>query len=541
MADQQDTHTDEHTGAQHTPEHESPHRPGWRFPTSHDQLHDWLRETLGLTIARHPLIPGHQAPFAYLAHVFFEGGRLLPAPRESGADADEPALDCVVWANRGGGKTFLGAVATLLDLVFKPGIEVRILGGSLEQSKRMHAHLRAFFSEPPLRAMVDGRITERRLRLTNGSSVEILAQSETSVRGTRVQKLRCDEVELFDPDVWEAAQLVTRSADIALPEGRTIEVRGSIECLSTMHRPYGLMHAVVQEAREGGRTLFRWGVVDALEVCRDDRPCERCVLHPECKGRAKNRDGSRPTGGHIRVEDAVRMKGRVGLATWESEMLCRRPRRSDSVFPEFDRAVHVVGDGGAWRPPRGTLIAGMDFGFRAPTVVLWAIHDEHDALWVLAERVKTETVLDEHARAILEGPGVDGLDSAPAWIGVDPAGRQRNDQTGISPCTLLRKAGLTVRDTRAGTQEGLMLVRARLRPAAGAGREDGGGGAPSPRLFVHARCTHLIECLERYHYPADRPESTSPQKDGFDHAADALRYMVQSLDRRFETRRGAYL
>ena len=523
------------------PEHEDSRHHGWRFPTSHDQLHAWLRDTLGLTIARRPLIRGHQAPFAYLAHVFFEGGRLLPGRHDDGEETGEPPLDCVVWANRGGGKTFLGAVATLLDLVFKPGIEVRILGGSLEQSKRMHAHLRAFFSQPPLDTMVEGRITERRLRLTNGSSVEILAQSETSVRGTRVQKLRCDEVEMFDRDVWEAAQLVTRSTDITLDDGRTIEVRGSIECLSTMHRPYGLMHAVVQEAREGGRSLFRWGVVDALEVCADDRPCETCLLRPECKGRAKNRDGSRRAGGHIRVEDAVRMKGRVGLATWESEMLCRRPRRSDAVFPEFDKAVHVVGDGGAWRPPRGRLIAGMDFGFRAPTVVLWAIHDEHDALWVLAERVRAETVLDEHARAILEGPGVDGLDSAPAWIGVDPAGRQRNDQTGISPSTLLRKAGLTVRDTRAGTQEGLMMVRARLRPAAGGGAADEGGGDPSPKLFVHARCTHLIECLERYHYPADRPESTSPEKDGFDHAADALRYMVQSLDRRFETRRGAYL
>ena len=129
--------------------------------------------------------------------------------------------------------------------------------------------------------------------IANGSSVEILAQSETSVRGTRVQKLRCDEVEMFDRDVWEAAQLVTRSTDITLDDGRTIEVRGSIECLSTMHRPYGLMHAVVQEAREGGRSLFRWGVVDALEVCADDRPCETCLLRPECKGRAKNRDGSR--------------------------------------------------------------------------------------------------------------------------------------------------------------------------------------------------------------------------------------------------------
>lgn len=535
-------HTDK-AGEQHdTPDHVG------EFPASRDDLHRWLVSRLGITVAERPMIAGHRAPFDYVTHVFFEGGRLLAdapgAPldrarcdtarptrtglRPVAPDAHpgtDPALDCVVWANRGGGKTFLGAVATMLDLVFKPGVEVRILGGSLEQSKRMLAHLRALFHRPALESMLDGRITERRVRLRNGSVAEILAQSETSVRGTRVQKLRCDEVELFDPEVWEAAQLATRSADITLADGRTVEVRGSIECLSTMHRPYGLMHRAVRDAREGLRSLFRWGVVDVLDRCEPERPCGDCVLQPECQGRAKD---ERPAG-HIRIDDAARMKRRVGAATWQSEMLCRRPRRSDSVFPEFDRAVHVVGEG-AWAPPRGRVLAGMDFGFRAPTVVLWAVHDEHGVVWVLAERVKAETVLDEHTRAILDGPGVDGLAGPPVWLGVDPAGRQRNDQTGISASAALRKAGLTVRDKGLGQQEGLSLVRARLRPAV--------GGAA--RLFVHARCEHLIECLERYHYPADRPESMAPEKDGFDHAADALRYLVQNLDHRFETAHSYY-
>lgn len=497
------------------------------FPATPDALHGWLHASIGIDIARHPMIPSHRAPFDYLTHVFFEGGRLLP----DGPTEDRAPLDAVVWANRGGGKTFLGAVATMLDLVFKPGIEVRILGGSLEQSKRMLAHLRALFHRPTLAAQLDGRITERRVRLHNGSGAEILAQSETSVRGTRVQKLRCDEVELFDPEVWEAAQLTTRSADLTLPGGRVVEIRGSIECLSTMHRPYALMHRVVQEAREGQRSLFRWGVVDVLDRCEPERPCEACVLLPECEGRAKEEQRV----GHIRIDDAVRMKHRVGAATWESEMLCRRPKRSDSVFPEFDRAVHVVGEG-PWLPPRGRMLAGMDFGFRAPTVVLWAIHDEHDALWVLAERVQTETVLDEHARAILAGPGVDGCDGPPVWLGVDPAGKQRNDQTGISASAALRKAGLTVKDNALGTQAGLSLVRARLKPAVA----EPTPGARAARLFVHARCTHLIECLERYHYPADRPESLVPEKDGFDHAADALRYLVQNLDHRFETVHASY-
>ena len=44
---------------------------------------------------------------------------------------------------RGAGKTRLGAIATLLDLLHKPGINIRILAGSLEQSLRMWEHLTA--------------------------------------------------------------------------------------------------------------------------------------------------------------------------------------------------------------------------------------------------------------------------------------------------------------------------------------------------------------------------------------------------------------
>jgi phage terminase large subunit len=83
-----------------------------------------------------------------------------------------------------------------------------------------------------------------------------------------------------------------------------------------------------------------------------------------------------------------------------------------------------------------------------------------------------------------------------------------------------------------GVVDSLALVRARLAPA------DGNG----PRLFVHRRCEKLIESLERYHYPEDDPESDSPVKrDGFDHAVDALRYMIQNLDKPHKTGVRGYL
>jgi hypothetical protein len=516
-------------------EPESPENwPVW--PVDVAQLCAWLKTHAGVVPGNAPMITGHSAPLDYIVHAFFEGGALLADNGQIATDSDQlPVVDAVVWANRGGGKTYLGAVATLLDLVFKPGIEVRILGGSLEQSRRMHTHLRGLLGQESLSWMVDGKITDKRIRLLNGSSVELLAQSQTSVRGTRVQKLRCDEVELFTPDLWEAAQLVTRSLEVH-PVGRgPMVVRGSIEAISTMHRPYGLMQQLVDEAAEGKRRLFRWGVADVLEHCGPQHVCKHnskaCVLWEECAGRAKQ------TGrlGHVRIEDALRLKGRVGVEAWATEMLSQRPRRSDSVLPEFDERTHVVQSIPA--DLRGTpWVCGMDFGFRSPTVVLWAQVDANGVLWVQAERVEAEVVLDEHIKAILGGPGIEPVDPKgekpitgggplPAWIAVDPAGNQCNDQTGHSAVKLMKEAKLTVHARTCSIKVGLNMLRARLRPASGEG----------PRLFVHQRCTRLIESLVRYHYPSD-PQSTTPVKDGHDHAVDALRYLVQTLDQKFETR-----
>jgi hypothetical protein len=522
----------------------------WGRPGTPAELHAWIVRWLGVTVPTRALIEGHSAPFDYVCHAFFDGGVPSGSPGLPVVDARSP--DCVVWANRGGGKTFLAAVATLLDLVFKPGIEVRVLGGSLEQAQRMHEHLRTLIEGSEVRSMVSGRITEKRVRLTNGSRAEVLAQSQTSVRGTRVQKLRCDEVELFDPEVWEAAQLVTRSKKCG-----DVWVPGTIECLSTMHRAHGLMWRLVRGDAEGsaigdrpsggeggvgregggaangkrqtanGRSVFKWGVVDVLDECGDERSCDSCVLKEECGGRAKVRDAQGEAAGFVEVSDAVRLKSRVSEETWKAEMLCLRPTRRDLVLPEFDRTVHVVR--GAVRPVGEALcVCGMDFGIRSPTVVLWAWVDAGGVMTVFGERVVAGEVLKKHIDAIVEGRGVGGV--TPAWIGIDPAGGQRNGQTGVSDAQALRRAGLEVKDRKLGVHAGLELLRARLRPASG-----------GVRLFVDARCEKLIESLESYHYPSDRPESAEPVKDGSDHAVDALRYLVQNLDCGYRSGVGNYL
>ncbi len=532
-------------------------------PTTPDELHNFITTHLNLQLPRQPLLDGHTAPFDYLCHAFFEPlpshscpsagaspsargepaevGRarpvpyaLSPVPSSPPHDLTTspphlPPRDCIVWANRGGGKTLLGAVATFLDMLYKPGIAIRILGGSLEQSRRMHHHLARLFAIPPFDAEVAGRILRDRITLINGSTCEILAQSETSVRGTRIQKLRCDEVELFNPDVWEAAQLVTRSAQC----GNTY-VHGAIECLSTMHRPYGLMFQLVKEASEGTRTLFRWGVLDVLGPCTDAHICHGphgaednpCPLWDECRGRIKLRDAAPSPPGHLHVADAIVQKRRVDPATWNSEMLCLRPSRTDTVLPEFSVNRHVVHAlPAAWR--QWPHVGGMDFGFRGSAVILRAAVSPDGAIYIYSEWVERERLFQD-AVVHLHDASHPPLD----WLGVDPSGNAPQDQTGKSNVEVLRHAGFIVRSRASSISEGLSLLRYRFVP---------GGPHQAPRLFILDRCTKLIEALERYHYPKDKPESLVPVKDGHDHLIDALRYLVLNHDRPYQTQHQSYL
>lgn len=191
-------------------------------PANREDLRNYVKVFLGLDVPDVSLCEGHSTPMDYLWFCYsidFAFG----LQRSCG--------DAVIWANRAGGKTQLGAVATLLDCIFKPGCQVRILGGSLEQSSRMYDYLAGYVGSGYEKELA-GPFFKGKCSFANGSSVQVLTQSAKSVRGTHVHKLRCDEIELFDPAVLEAAHFTTQS---------TNGICSSMETISTMHRPYGLM------------------------------------------------------------------------------------------------------------------------------------------------------------------------------------------------------------------------------------------------------------------------------------------------------------
>jgi len=143
-----------------------------RRPRGREELAAYVRAFLGLRVPGRRVCEGHDSPMDYLAYAVLgeetplrlaaeRCQQALPAPlrREDGMGYDAPvgrciegdnrvratlqnqAGDCVVLAKRGGGKTQLGAAASLLECMFLPGCQVRILGGSEQQSQRMYEYL----------------------------------------------------------------------------------------------------------------------------------------------------------------------------------------------------------------------------------------------------------------------------------------------------------------------------------------------------------------------------------------------------------------
>jgi hypothetical protein len=452
-------------------------------PTTKRDLKNYVKVFLGINVPDKRICSEHQSPLDYLWSAFLE----------SKHEARAANHDLVVWANRAGGKTELAAVATLLDCIFKPGCQVRILSGSGEQAGRMYAYLIGFVHHG-YEQFLAGPVRKTKCHFINGSTVEVLTQSAASVRGQHVQKLRCDELELFNEDVFAAAKFTTQS---------TSEITAGMEMISTMHRPYGLMHEVVASAAGSGTPIFKWCVWETIEKCLD-RSCSQCPLSSDCRGRAKG------AGGYLKIDDCISQMRRASRAGWEAEMLCMRPSRQNVVFDEFDPAVHIKA---VDYDPNLPLYRALDFGFVNPFVCLWIQVDEAGIVRVIDEYVRSRATIDVHAAEIKSRTPV--AEERVAATFCDPAGKGVNDVTGTSAVRELRALGIVVRFKRSGILEGIELIRQAIRS---------GDGKSS--LIISPRCPRLIEAMECYHYPdSAKTPGELPLKDGlYDHPIDALRY-----------------
>ena len=298
------------------------------------QLKRWIRDYTGLHIPDCSVCPDHQSPWE-----IFETIHL-----------DRPSV-ALILGSRGSGKSFLSALDTHLTSRWDPNHGTRILGGSKQQSAQIYEALRAIATDHAGELGSDAaaiiRLHKDRALYANGSKVEILAASPTSVRGPHVPSLKLDEVDEMDTDIREAAMGMCMGRLKRRGEERDA-MTASVIMTSTCHRVNGPMARLIERANKGDFPLFTMCVFEILERCPSSRSgknnenCPRCPIFRYCHDVP---DGSRPkakrSNGHYPIESLIQKYRTTSTRVFEADYLCKLSTSDAAWFPSFRVEEHV--------------------------------------------------------------------------------------------------------------------------------------------------------------------------------------------------------
>jgi len=369
-------------------------------PQTDDELHAWIKQELGIDIPRTAVCEDHDAPFTFIADLYFER-----------TDA------ALLMANRGGSKTFLVALLHWLNSRFKPGCESCTFGATEAQSLRAYAHLKGWIfdkeaTESRGKAVLRPEIAASIMRETtwrNGSKVEVLPGTPAAVNGPHPQKAHADEIELMDASTWKESRNMTVSKTVKLgvdDEGNDIirVIKPQDIATSTRKGPNGRMQELIDEIgdaiRQGmkpPRQLYQWCIKEtaqerpdcqkAPKMAREIRlktlgrdPCELCDCHEIMKGEWEpgkprllsdicNGDFFKSRGWQPPME-VIKQFRENDQETFEVQQLCAKPEMSHHYLPNFSQERHGLKD---WLPDpaNGPIFLSVDWGGTNPHAVNW--------------------------------------------------------------------------------------------------------------------------------------------------------------------------
>ncbi len=449
----------------------------------------------GLKLPDRSFTPGHSTPLRFVLDALSHPGR-----------------DVAAWACRSGLKTLSASIIAAVQFAWTDGLQARVLSGSQAQAGTLYGYWKRWCQT----FLSDLRPVLRRTRTElGGGCMEIVAASQRAVRGPKIHRLFEDELDEIDPELDQAA--VGMLASSPGRPARTVYT-------STWHRSAGLMGKLIDAGAANGVSLHKWNIWEVIENCPpgrhdDGRGCESCPLREPCVGKARewHEDPDRRLGiaadadGLLAIDDAIKAFSKLDLDTWRAEYECARPTARGLVYAGFDPRFHAVARAGEGL----TIYRAIDWGV-ATFVCLWLGEDKRGNVTVLDTYQAEQATLAQHAAYIRSHR----LGNVAATY-CDPAGRNRNDQTGLSAVDAFARLGIPCRyDTTPAGREvrnGIQLVRAALSPAAGRPTlfyVD----QPGNRPFVQAMLNYRNRRVNNVYI--DEPQD--PQQH--EHVPDALRY-----------------
>lgn len=213
--------------------------------TDESTLHDYCKAVLGITIPDTKVCSNHTTPWRAFADAYFARNNVT------------------IWeASRGfGGKSFLLAALGLVEAQTLK-CDVNILGGSGQQSTRVHGYMQSFLNRGRIPILSDRSSILIRdpatttTRLAWGNTIVALTASQTSVRGPHVSRLRMDEVDEMDLKIFDAAQGQTMTLNSVKPQS---------VFSSTHHNAEGTFTEIKKRAKMKHWPIYEWCYRESME------------------------------------------------------------------------------------------------------------------------------------------------------------------------------------------------------------------------------------------------------------------------------------
>lgn len=190
-------------------------------------------------------------------------------------------------------------------------------------------------------------------------------------------------------------------------------------------------------------------------------------------------------------------------------------------FPEFNREHHVINPIIPKTAIKKRIIV-FDYGYSAPSAVLWMAQDTQDNVYVYRELYITKQTYRQLAVRIKALTPSDEMEEMSTII-CDPAIIQKpSETTGSSARDEMSKVGINIKKANNSRIPGWNVVRKFLKVA-----RDPNTKELNSKLKITSNCSNLIRTLPEQLHDDKNPEDLNTKLE--DHAADALRYGLMEL------------
>lgn len=345
-----------------------------------------------------------------------------------------------------------------------------------------------------------GWIAVKHNRKLPASTIQLLGSDYSDDhRGRKADGMIFDEYQDQDPDAWESVYkyFFTTTKGWA--------------CFMGTAKGYNHWYELLEFAREDKRWFY-------LQATWRDNPAVDATWIERERDEAERRD-------------------QLDIFMQEVELQFRTVQ--GSVFPRFDRNVHMLDASDHRIPTESTIYVGWDFGWVEghPTAIN-VIEIDQQGKWFITDEIHgTELELEDAARMLAEKIGTRKITAViPDSARPDLIALLKKELAKYWPNIHVIGANKSPHNSVSSIVTGIQLLSQKIRPKPQL------LGYPEPDFYILSHCKYTLYDFENYKYrehKPDRPANELPVKMSDDHVDD-IRYVILHLKYGIKQERSVY-